>query len=516
MKRILLFPISALALIGCSSKQKQNQTSQNGQNPNIIVILADDLGYGDVSAYGATTVSTPNIDKLATGGVRFNNGYATSATSTPSRYALMTGMYPWKNKDAKILPGDAPLLIRENEYTLPKMMQEAGYTTGAIGKWHLGMGDGNVNWNETVKPGANEIGFDYSCLIAATNDRVPTVYVENGNVVGLEKDDPIEVSYEHNYEGEPTALTNPELLKMQWSHGHNNSIVNGIPRIGYMKGGKNARWVDEDMADYFTTKVKDFISDNKSKPFFLYFGLHQPHVPRAPHSRFVGATSMGPRGDAIVEADWSVGEIMNHLEKLGLLENTVVIFSSDNGAVLNDGYKDGAAEKIGSHLPNGGLRGGKYSLFDGGTHVPFFVYWKGKIQPVVSDALVCQVDLLASIASLIKHPLQGKFDSQDILPAFLGESKQGRSDLVLEAQGKLAIREGDWIMLPPYTGPERNTTGNELGNMPQFTLYNVKNDFAQQINVADKNTAKLEELKKRFFELTKGFYRENVEEVSLK
>ena len=184
--KIILYSTSALALLSCNQQKEEK--------PNIIVILADDLGYGDVSTYGSTTIHTPQIDKLANNGIKFTNGYATSATSTPSRYALMTGMYPWKNKDAKILPGDAPLIISEQQFTLPKMMKEAGYKTGAIGKWHLGMGKGNVNWNETVVPGANEIGFDYSCLIAATNDRVPTVYVENGNVVRLEKDDPIEIS----------------------------------------------------------------------------------------------------------------------------------------------------------------------------------------------------------------------------------------------------------------------------------------------------------------------------------
>lgn len=345
----LLLP--AICFVRCAS--------ETAEKPNVIVILADDLGFGDVSAYGSATIHTPHIDKLANEGVCFTNGYATSATSTPSRYALMTGMYPWKNKDAKILPGDAPLIIDEHQFTLPKMMQSAGYTTGAIGKWHLGMGNGNVNWNEVVKPGAKEIGFDYSCLIAATNDRVPTVYVEDGKVVGLDPDDPIEVSYEKNFEGEPTALSNPELLKMEWAHGHNNSIVNGIPRIGYMKGGKAARWVDEDMADYFVGKVKDFVSGHKDEPFFLYYGLHQPHVPRAPHSRFAGTTTMGPRGDAIIEADWCVGELIAHLEKEGLLENTMIIFSSDNGPVLNDGYKDGAAEKVGEHKPAGGLRGGK-------------------------------------------------------------------------------------------------------------------------------------------------------------
>lgn len=506
--KFTLYTAGALSLIGCA-KEKEVK-------PNIIVILADDLGYGDVSAYGAQTIHTPNIDRLGNEGVKFMNGYATSATSTPSRYALMTGMYPWKNKDAKILPGDAPLIIQEEQYTLPKMMREAGYTTGAIGKWHLGMGSGDVNWNETVMPGANEIGFDYSCLIAATNDRVPTVYVENGNVVGLEKDDPIEVSYEENFEGEPTALTHPELLKMHWSHGHNNSIVNGIPRIGFMKGGEKARWVDEDMADYFVGKVKHFLSENKEKPFFLYYGLHQPHVPRAPHARFVGTTGMGSRGDAIAEADWCVGEVLEYLEELGLLENTLVIFSSDNGPVLNDGYKDQAVELLGSHTPAGPLRGGKYSLYDAGTHVPFFAYWKGRIEPITSDALVCQMDLLASLSELVGYPLQGEYDSENILPALLGKSTKGRTELILEANGKLALRMGDWAMIPPYGGPERNLTGNELGNISDFGLYNLNDDVGQQENLSSRCPEKLEEMKAFFFQKTGVYYKSDVKEIELK
>ena len=164
----------------------------------------------------------------------------------------------------------------------------------------------------------------------------------------------------------------------------------------------------------------------RNNPFFLYYGLHEPHVPRAPHSRFVGSTSMGPRGDAVVEADWCVGQLMAELKELGLLENTMVIFTSDNGPVLNDGYKDGAPELAGDHKPAGGLRGGKYSLFDGGTHIPLFVYWKGKIQPVVSNALVCQMDLFASLAKLIDQPLEQTLDSQELLATFMGESQKGR------------------------------------------------------------------------------------------
>ena len=482
-----------------------------GQNnsiarPNVIVILADDMGYGDVSAYGSKTISTPNIDYLANNGVCFTDGHSTSATSTPSRYGMFTGCYPWKNKDAKILPGDAPLLIKESQFTMPKMFQKAGYKTAAIGKWHLGMGNGNADWNKKVTPGANEIGFDYSCLIAATNDRVPTVYVENGYVVGLDPNDPIEVSYKKNFEGEPTAISNPEMLKMHWSHGHNNSIVNGIPRIGFMKGGNSAKWVDEDMADYFIGKVKDFIENNHQTPFFLYYGLHQPHVPRAPHQRFVGKSSMGPRGDALLEADWCVGEVISILKKKGLLENTLIVFSSDNGPVLNDGYKDGAVELLGAHKPTADMRGGKYSLFEAGTRVPFFVFWKNHISPVVSDALVSQMDLLASFAELIGANIPENLDSENLLNAFMGKTSVGRKSMINEAMGRLAYRKGDYMLIPPYKGEKRNLTGNELGIVEDFTLFNLKNDIAQTKDLSKENESLTNDMKVEFLTETKEFY----------
>ncbi len=495
----LTAPVAALAVGCCGTCDKV------AQKPNVIVILADDLGYGETGAYGATAVKTPNLDKLANGGVRFTDGHATSATSTPSRYALFTGSYPWKNPRAKILAGDAPLLIGVDQFTMPKMFSAKGYKTAAIGKWHLGMGSGNLNWNVTVKPGAKEIGFDYSCLIAATNDRVPTVFVENGDVVGLDPNDPIEVSYTHNFEGEPTALTNPEMLKMKWKHGHNNSIVNGIPRIGYMKGGESAKWVDEDMADYFVGKVANFIDENKDQPFFLYYGLHQPHVPRTPHSRFVGSTTMGPRGDAIAEADWCVGELIAKLEREGLLENTLIVFSSDNGPVLNDGYDDGSPELLGDHKPAGGLRGGKYSLFDAGTRVPFFTYWKGQIQPMVSDALISQLDLLASFATLIDAEIPGQTDSKDFLSLFMGKSDKGRDNMVVEANGRLAYRKGGYALIPPYKGQQRNETGNELGTLDHYSLYDLSADKSQHSELSAEKPELVEEYKSEFEQITTGY-----------
>ena len=503
-----LLAISVVLFWACNGgTQTEDQPVANQEPlPNIIVIYADDLGYGDVGAYGATELKTPNIDRLANGGIRFTNGYASSATCSPSRYALLTGIYPWRNKRAKILAGTAPLLIDTAQMTIPKMLRMHGYHTGIVGKWHLGLGSGNVNWNERIAPGPNEVGFDYSYIMAATQDRVPTVYIENGKVVGLDPDDPIEVDYKKNFEGEPTGKDNPEMLKMKWHHGHNNSIVNGIPRIGYMKGGESAKWVDENMADTFLVRAQKYIIEQKNEPFFLYYALQQPHVPRTPHSRFVGASGMGPRGDVIVEADWCIGELLKTLETEGLLENTLIVLSSDNGPVLNDGYYDDAVEKLGDHNPAGPLRGGKYSLFEAGTRVPFITYWQGRIQPGTSDAIVSQVDLLSSLASLVKSEVRGQ-DSQDLLNVLTGKGNQGREELILEATTRTALRKGDWILIPPYDGPARNTRVNiELGNSDQFALYNLNEDIGQQQNRAGNNPEKLQEMIATFEEIRgKGY-----------
>ncbi|WP_317047251.1 sulfatase-like hydrolase/transferase [Sediminitomix flava] len=494
-----------------SLAQKKTETKK----PNIIIIYMDDLGFGDLSCYGAKEIKTPNIDKIAKQGIKFTNGYASSSTCTPSRYALLTGEYPWKNKNAAILSGDAPLLISTDKQTLPKKLKANGYTTAVVGKWHLGLGNGQVNWNERVSPGPNEVGFEYAYIMAATNDRVPTVYMEDGGVVGLDKNDPIEVNYRKNFEGEPTGLDNPELLKMKWHHGHNKSIVNGIPRIGYMKGGKSALWDDEQMSEHFLGIAQDFVKENKEKPFFLYYALHQPHVPRIPNPRFVGSTNLGPRGDVIVEADWAVGEFMNTLKKEGLLENTLIIFSSDNGPVLNDGYFDQADTRNGLHTPAGVLRGGKYSLYDAGAHVPFMCMWKGEIKPMESNALVSQVDIFNSINSLLKLN-EVDTDSQNILEAFLGKTEKGRSEFVVEANRNLAYRSGDWLMIPPYTGnPVNAFVGIELGKAKYFQLFNLKEDPSQTKNLSKEYPEVLAKLKKEFLEEVKGFEPEGANELVL-
>ncbi|MCF8379227.1 MAG: arylsulfatase [Bacteroidales bacterium] len=512
----IVLTLSAGILLPISCKNANNSLNkESNELPNIVVIYMDDLGYGDVSAYGAKGLKTQNIDQLANGGIRFTNGYATSATCSPSRYALLTGMYPWRNKDAKILPGTAPLIIDTAQITIPKLLKSKGYSTCVIGKWHLGLGDGYVNWNEKISPGPNEVGFDYSYILAATQDRVPTVYIENGNVVGLDPEDPIEVNYDENFEGEPTGLENPELLTMKWHHGHNGSIVNGIPRIGFMTGGNSAKWNDTVMADHFLKKAINYVETHKEKPFFLYYTFQQPHVPRTPNPRFVGTSGMGPRGDVILEADWCIGEFMKTLEDQGLLENTLIVFSSDNGPVLNDGYYDDAVEKIGEHDPSGNLRGGKYSLYEAGTRVPFIVYWKGKIEPMVSDALVCQVDLLSSIASLLGSDVRTS-DSQDLVNVLFGRSTEGRENLVLEATSRTAFRQGDWLMIPPYKGVEINTDVDiELGNSRDYQLFNLKQDVGQQMNLASKEPEKLKQMIEAFVEI-RGLDYKDTEELELK
>ena len=503
-----LFLFFALCFISCNKKETPTK-------PNIIIVYMDDLGYGDVSYNGASKLQTPNMDAMAMAGMRFNNGYATSATCTPSRYALLTGVYPWREKRAKILAGTAPLIIGIDQMTLPKMLKQEGYQTAIIGKWHLGLGNGNVNWNKLVSPGPNQVGFDYSYILAATQDRVPTVYIEDGKVVGLDPNDPIEVNYQKNFEGEPTGLENPELLTMNWHHGHNSSIVNGIPRIGFMKGGEAAKWSDIDMADHFLNGIQKYIKSHKGKPFFLYYPMQQPHVPRTPHPRFEGLSELGPRGDAIVEADWCLGELKKTLEAEGIIDNTLIIFSSDNGPVLNDGYYDDSDVKNGDHLPSGPLRGGKYSLFEAGTRVPFFTYWKGKIKPGVSDSMVSQLDLLSSLAQLVGSEVRTA-DSLPLLELLMGQSDEGRDEMVIEATSRTAFKRGDWVMIPPYEGPAVNDKVQiELGNDSNFQLYNLTEDIEQQNNLAALKPDKLQEMLKAF-EAIRGDDYGKIEKLELK
>lgn len=487
----------ALGIIAATSPSQAS--SQAYEKPNIIIIYADDLGYGDVNCYGATGIKTPNIDRAAKEGLRFTNAHCTSATSTPSRYSLLTGEYAWRRKGTGIATGDAVAIIQPDRFTLPDVMKGAGYTTGVVGKWHLGLGPSTgADWNGEITHAPMDIGFDYTFIIPATGDRVPCVFVENRRVVNLDPKDPIRVSFGDPILDEPTGKDHPELLKMHPSHGHDMTIVNGISRIGYMSGGKSALWVDENIADVITGKAVSFIEKNKDNPFFLYFATHDIHVPRVPHQRFAGKSGMGPRGDVILEFDWSVGEILNTLDRLKLTRKTIVIISSDNGPVVDDGYKDQAVELLGNHKPSGPLRGGKYSAFDGGTRVVFIARWPGNIKSGTSDALFSQIDLMSSFATLTgqKIPDGAGTDSFDALKTLLGKSKAGREWLVEHsASQKLSVIKGDWKYIEPGPGQKiQVNTNTETGNDPNPQLYNLKNDLGEKNNVAGQNPEVLRQM----------------------
>ncbi len=482
------FVIATVVVTGGLLPFNPAAAAEKEQRPNIVILLADDIGYGDLSCYGATRIKTPNLDKLAAKGMRFTDAHAPSAVCTPTRYALMTGQYAWRHPPgSRILSGVAPLCIKPGTVTVPSLLKQAGYVTGSVGKWHLGLGEKEPDFNSELKPGPREVGFDYSFIIPATGDRVPCVYVENQRVVGLDPKDPIRVSYGKKVGDEPTGADSPELLKLKPSMGHADTIVNGISRIGFMTGGKAARWKDEDMADELTRRAIAFIEKNKAGPFFLYFAAHDPHVPRVPHPRFRGKSECGVRGDVIQQFDWCAGEVLATLDRLGLTDNTLVLFSSDNGGVMDDGYADGAVADAKGHRCNGPLRGFKGGLYEGGTREPFIARWPGHVPAgKTSGELVCLVDMLATLAAVAGRelPADAGPDSFNLLPALLAEqpARACRDHLVIHGGAvRLAIRQGPWKLIPGVMG-----NPNEL--------YNLADDLAETKNLADKNPERVKDL----------------------
>lgn len=484
--------------------------SQGGSKPNVIIIYGDDVGYGDIGAYGAKKIPTPNIDRLANEGLLFTQAYATAATCTPSRYSLLTGKYAFRNERARVLSGEAPLLIEPGSDTLPQLLQEEGYRTSVVGKWHLGLGDGDVNWNDKIKPGPLEVGFQESFIIPATNDRVPTVYVKNHRVYGLKDEDkPLRVSYKNKIGDLPTGKSHPELLRYPADPQHSGTIVNEISRIGWMEGGQSAWWTDQEMPFIFARRSQDFIRENSDRPFFLFLSLHETHVPRAPNRQFVGKSQTSLRGDAIVELDWVVGQVLSTLEERDLREKTLIVFSSDNGPIYDDGYTDGAITDANGHKANGNLRGGKYLAYEGGTRVPFIVSWPGEVQEdTQSDALFSQVDLLASLMQLTgnERPEKAGPDSQNLLHTLLGKKKRGREFVVQQSPGGLSIRKGKWKLIPAETNPPKWADAKHNGrenpiSTPMWSsgnvLYNLEEDPDESNNVAAQHPSVVKELSKK-------------------
>ncbi len=474
----------------------------------IVLFLTDDLGYNDTSAYGCEKVPCPNLDRLADEGLVFRDAHSTASVCTPSRFSLLTGKYAWRQKGTGILPGDAKLILptTDEAMSLPALMQKAGYRTAAVGKWHLGLGRGKapIDWNAPISPGPREVGFDESFIMAATGDRVPCVYLKNGRVVNLDPADPIRVSYTKTannaplYEEEITATSHPHLLK-PWGHPsdhqHSDTLHDGISRIGHMTGGQRARWKDQDLADTLTEEACRIIRETAGKPLFLYFATNDIHVPRDPHARFRGKSQLGIRGDVTVQMDDALGRLRTALRDAGYAdEECLIIFTSDNGPVISDGYEDGARRDCAGHDPAAPYSGGKYGLREGGTRLPFIVHWPRQVQPGKSNALMSQADLGRTLATLVgvenDIPAGDLPDSESHLPALLGQAGAGgRHELVTQnGSASLALRSGNYKYIP--------------GRKPQ--LYDLSQDIQEKHNIADQNPELVKQLEARLQAIRRG------------
>lgn len=483
-------PLAVLATLLLAAAPRAQQ-----KPPNVLLIYGDDVGYADVQCYGDGLIPTPNIDKLAGQGLRFTDGHCAAATCTPSRFSLLTGIHGFRHK-VRVLPPDAPLLITQQMFTLPQLFERHGYETMIIGKWHVGLGERGtpVDWNGDVAPGPLEVGFDHCYLLPSTNDRVPTVYLQDHRVVGLDPKDPLFVGQRpDDFAGTfyPDGKQHPEAMTfMRSSVGHANSVIGGIGRIGYQWGGQHALWNDETMADVFVAEARKFLAAQRpDRPFFLFYSAQDIHCPRTPHPRFRGVSGLSWRGDAMVEFDWATGALLQALDEYGFADDTLVIFSSDNGPVYDDGYEDGTTvptstrEVDRGHDASGPYRGGKYQVYEGGTRVPFMVRWPGHVKPGVSAATVNQIDLIASFARLLGTQLEDgqAIDSRDTLDALLGKDKLGLP-FMLEEAGRLALRVGDW----------KYVQASGKNGAPE--LYDLATDQGEQHDLAAERPDKAREL----------------------
>lgn len=484
-----LFSLALMGMYSVASLAQQDR-------PNVILIVADDLGYGDLSCYGAHRVSTPAVDRLAQSGVRFTDAHAAASTSTPSRYGLLTGSLPCRKPNTNVAQGNAGMIIAPDQYTLADVFRSQGYATAAIGKWHLGLGSKTAqqDWNGQLDQHPGDLGFDYSYIMAATADRVPCVFIEDGHVVNYDPSAPIEVSYQRRFPDVPTYHETPlDQFKQRSSHGHDYAVVNGIGRIGWMKGGGKALWEDEHLADSIVDRALGFIDQHRDEPFFMYLATNDVHVPRYPSDRFRGKSPMGVRGDVIMQFDWTVDQVTRRLQELGLDKNTMIILTSDNGPILDDGYDDQSEELVGDHRPGGIYRGAKYSAFEAGSIVPFIVSWPGHVpQGKQSDAMISQMDFVATMAQLVGAdiPAGQAPDSHNFLKTWMGRSHKSVPYCVTMAQNRsLHVRSKRWKYIHPCNGPEMIQWGPkvETGYKKVPQLFDMKNDPGETVNVADKH-----------------------------
>ncbi|MGJ8656612.1 MAG: sulfatase family protein [Akkermansiaceae bacterium] len=493
--------------------------------PNVVLIFADDLGYGDLSCYGATKVQTPNIDKLATEGRRFTDAHSPSAVCTPSRYGLMTGEYPMRANEGRGLWGPcsptSKLLIDTDKMTIASLLKQKGYDTSCFGKWHLGFGTGTTDYAKPLRPGPLELGFDYYFGVPVVNSAPPYVYVENDTVVGMTADDPIVLLDKQDRKGNVTPLT-----KLTKEHG---------ARVGNWFGGAKAAhklYNDFELGTELTNRATKWIGERGSNPFFLYLATTNIHHPFTPHPRFQGTSKAGLYGDFIHELDWMVGEVVKALEAKGVADNTLIIFTSDNGGMFNhnayQAFQDG-------HRQNGDLLGFKFGAWEGGHRIPFIAKWPGKIKPdTVSTQMISSVDLLATFAAITEQDVDSAklADSVNILPALVTDTeKPVRETLLVTPRyaAQIMVRKGKWCYIGAQNSggfngqPGSHAAGGSIsaayiGNLnsdfdakgiykpdaPEAQLYDLEADVNQTKNVYTDYPEVVQQMKTLLAEATKG------------
>ena len=472
--------------------------------PNIVVILADDLGYGDVQPLNSRSkIPTPNYNRLAKEGMTFTDAHSASAVCTPTRYSLLCGRYPWRSSLKRgVLGGYSQPLIEKDRQTIASLAKQAGFQTGCIGKWHLGLGwqwhdkpsekinnmgiaGGKPNAVDFGKPlthGPNTLGFDYSFIIPASLDMSPYVYIRNDRA---------------------TAIP--------------DEIVEGKKFPAYSRKGEIA--VDfkfEDVLDKLTTEACDFIkrSSQSDKPFLLYFPLSAPHKPVLPHSRFRDKTELGTYGDFVHQVDWTVGQVMKTLDDVGAAENTLLLVTSDNGSFMfrhnkqEDHVTDSTIQRFhpDNHRANGSWRGTKADIWEAGHRVPFFARWPKEIKPGSKcNGLVCQTDILATIAQLVGVEFDSKSapDSFSMFKLLKGDQRTRKPVVHHSINGQLAIRDGDWKLIMGSGSGGREKPRGKPFEQP-YQIFDLKNDPQEKTNRIEEQSERMKSLVDQFEEISKG------------
>ena len=471
--------------------------------PNIVVILADDLGYGDVQPLNSSSkIPTPNFNRIAAEGITFTDAHSASSVCTPTRYGLLCGRYPWRSKLKKgVLGGYSRPLIEDDRQTLASLLKGAGYKTGCVGKWHLGLGwqmaaeapkeinklgipgkPGFVDYSKPLTYGPNTLGFDFSFINPASLDMSPYVYVRNDRATAIP-----DKAIEHS----------------------------PFPKY-YRKGEIADDFKIDDVLDRFTKEACDFVrrSSQQKSPFFLYFPLSAPHKPVMPQERFQGKTELGDYGDFVHQVDWTVGQVLDVLEETEQRQNTLVIVTSDNGSFMkrtskpDDHIKDSNKQAYNpeNHTANGKWRGTKADIWEAGHRVPFYASWPGRTEKgTTCDSIVCQTDILATVAGLLdiefdRKSAKDSFSFQSLLE---GKTRERIPVIHHSINGQLAIRDGDWkLILGSGSGGREQPRGKPFEE-PYILMNLAENPTEKKESQAD-NAEKIEELVKQFNEIAQN------------